>query len=298
MTSVRGCSSVPRRRMLALALAVACLLPTACTSAEPASMSTSRVKMSHPEASVQATSENAVASAPTPGDRTAPDPAAGSPGSAAGPVPTPDPEMTVIESAALCTLHRQRDDASYFVPVQEVFEGQAGVGWSGATEVVPGPDAADPSRCPGELPPQAFCEVAVPWTGMSDDTLITAGRLHRAVAGSLESGPGQAEGAAPADAVKGVRRVLYEIYDLPSGDPAGVNAYLDRAVRTCAKARPVSVAGTPALVGKTRSDSGAPSAQIVLLNRGSRLLWVVLDGDGWKGGQREHALGALVRHLL
>ena len=261
-------------------------------------MPTSRAKMSHPEASGQATSENAVASASATADRPAPDPAAGSPGSVAGPVPTPDPEMTVVESAVVCATHRQRDDASYFVPVQEVFEGQAGVGWSGATEVVPGPDAIDASRCPGELPPQAFCEVAVPWAGMSDDTFVTAGRLQRAVGGSLESGPGLAEGAAPADAVKGLRSVLYEIYDLPPADPAGVSDYLDQGMRTCAKARPVSVAGAPALVGTTRSDVGAPSAQIVLLHRGSRLIWVVLDGDGWKRGQREHALGALVRHLL
>ena len=50
--------------------------------------------------------------------------------------------MTVIESAAVCTTRRVRDDASYFIPVQEVFEGAPGDGWSGATEVVPGPDAA------------------------------------------------------------------------------------------------------------------------------------------------------------
>jgi hypothetical protein len=298
MTSVRRCSSATRQRVTALTLAIACLLPAACTSGPP-SRSASPVA-----SSPGATTEDAVAS-PTTAAATAtavarprPHLSAPAPGQGAEPASTPAPQMTVIESAAVCTTRRVRDDASYFIPVQEVFEGAPGDGWSGATEVVPGPDAADPSRCPSELRPDPFCEVAAPWTGMSDDSFVTAGRLERAVAGSFDSVPPQPDGADPAAGVKGLREVLYQIYDLAPGDPGKVHEYLDRAVRLCAQARDVTVAETAALVGAIPSQTGEGSAQIVLLHRGARLVWVVLDGDGWRAGQDERALAVLVHHLL
>ncbi len=86
--------------------------------------------------------------------------------------------------------------------------------------------------------------------------------------------------------------------------PRGAGAYLDRSFRTCAKARPTPVTGlgsldgVTALVGTARSEYRAQSAELVLLRRGTRLAWAVLDGGGWRKGQREDAVRALAAHLL
>ncbi len=205
--------------------------------------------------------------------------------------------MTVIESAAVCTTHRESQDASYYVPPQEVFPATNGVGWSGATETLPGPDAAERSRCPGELPEEPFCEVAAPWTGMADTTFVTAARLRRAVTGQLQADPPGSATAAPDAPPTGMRIVSYAVYDVPADDPAGAQGYLSHALQTCGKARRVSLAGTTALVGTVSSTIGPP-ARVALLERGSRLLWVVTEGEGWKAGQRERAVTAVARHLL
>lgn len=165
-------------------------------------------------------------------------------------------------------------------------------------ETLPGPDAAERSRCPGELPAAPFCEVAAPWTGIADDAFVTAAHLERAVTGAVQADPPADAAAASDDPLQGMRIVTYAAYDVPPDDPAGVHGYLAHALETCTKARRVNVAGTTALVGATSSTYGAPSAQIALVERGPRLLWVVTDGGGWKAGQRDRALAAVARHLL
>ncbi len=211
--------------------------------------------------------------------------------------------MTVIQDAAQCTVRRGLTDARGRVPLREVFPGSSDGGFSDPSEVVPGRDAADPARCAGKLPPDPHCEVILPWTGLSsDESFITASGAQRVVDGYLLTMPQQAGNEAPPESSPGTRVVTYRLLDLVAGDPGGLVDYLDLAFRTCAQARESTVAGTvagaEALVGTVRSEYGAGSARVVLLTRGSHVVWATIDGGGWKTGQREHAVRVLAARLL
>ncbi len=206
--------------------------------------------------------------------------------------------MTAVQDAVRCTTRRPLDGARGAVPLAEVFPGSTTPALSDPAEVVPGPDAADPRRCPGELPPEPLCDAAVPWSGLDYDAFLTASGARRAVAGYLLTMPPQAGNEAPPESSPGTRVVTYQLLDLVAADPGGVVDFLERAFRVCAGARPSTVAGAEALVGTARSDHGAGSSQVVLLRSGAHVVWAQLDGSGWEKGPREHALRVLVDRLF
>lgn len=241
------------------------------------------------------------------------DPAAGrttAPGSAAGPATSapavpdagltpvgPDPGMTPVEAGPRCTSTRPLTGRGR-VPLDAVFPGAETSAISAPKEVVPGPDAADRNRCPGQLPSQPHCDGLVPWTDLLPDAFVPASGARRLVGGYLLTMPKQAGNQAPPESSAGTKVVTFTLVDLAAGDPGGLVDYLDHAFTACAKARPSTVAGARALVGTVRSEYGAGSAEVVLLRRGSHLVWAELDGSGWERGEQERAIAVLVARLL
>ena len=137
------------------------------------------------------------------------------------------------------------------------------------------PSPTAPRRCRG------------PGSGVG--AFVTASGAERAVDGFLLAMPPQADKAAPPESTPGTRVVSYRLVDLPPGDPRGLGDYLDRSFRTCAKARDDVTAGAGALVGTVPSEYGASSAQVVLMRRGTHLLWATFDGSGWRKGEQQRA---------
>jgi len=205
--------------------------------------------------------------------------------------------MTFIEAPPRCTTRRPLTGTGR-VPLDAVFPGAETSALSDPRETVPGPDAADPTRCPGELPSEPQCDGLVPWTGLLPDAFVPASRARRLVEGYLLTMPKQAGNQAPPESSAGTKVVTFSLVDLAGGDPAGLVDYLDVAFATCAKATETTVAGAPALVGTVPSEYGAGSAAVVLLRRGSHLVWVTLDGSGWRQGEQQRALAVLVSRLL
>ena len=146
------------------------------------------------------------------------------------------------------------------------------------------PTPTDRARCPGELPSRPHCDGLVPWTGLLPDAFVPASRARRLVGGYLLTMPKQAGNQAPPESSAGTKVVTFNLVDLAAGDPGGLVDYLDVAFRACAKATPSTVAGVGALVGTVRSEYGAGSAEVVLLRRGTHLVWAALDGSGWSRG--------------
>ncbi|GGN00177.1 hypothetical protein GCM10009721_29130 [Terrabacter tumescens] len=209
----------------------------------------------------------------------------------------PDPGMTPIEAAARCTTTRRLTGKGE-VPLDAVFPGAETSATSDPKETVPGPDAADRTRCPGELPAEPHCDGLVPWTDLLPDEFVPASGARRIVGGYLLTMPKQAGNQAPPESSAGTKVVTFSLVDLVAGDPGGLVDHLDVAFRACAKATPSTVAGVGALVGTVRSEYGAGSAEVVLLRRGPHLVWAALDGSGWEKGEQQRALAVLVARLL
>lgn len=209
----------------------------------------------------------------------------------------PDPGMTPIEAAPQCTTTRPLTGRGR-VPLAAVFPGAETSAFSAPKEVVPGPEATDRARCPGELPSRPHCDGLVPWTDLPPDAFIPASGARRLVEGYLLTMPKQAGNQAPPESSAGTKAVTYSLVDLVAGDPGGLVDYLHTAFTACAKAVPSTVAGVGALVGTVRSEYGAGSAEVVLLRRGTHLVWASLDGSGWQQGEQQRALAVLVARLL
>jgi hypothetical protein len=279
-------------RTAAAALVPACLGLAACTADAPDPSSSAKVAASVTTAGSEPLEQESAAGpsgVPVRGV---------SPAAPVAPVTQPDPGMTAIEEAARCTIRRPLDGAVGAVPGDAVFPGAAAGLISEPFEVIQGPDGGDPVRCPGELPPEPYCTEALPWTGLGFGAFVTASGAERAVDGFLLTMPPQADKAAPPESIPGTRVVSYRLVDLPPGDPRGLGDYLDRSFRTCAKARDGVRAGAVALVGTVPSEYGASSAEVVLMRRGTHLLWATFDGGGWRKGEQQRAAAVLVSRLL
>jgi hypothetical protein len=209
----------------------------------------------------------------------------------------PDPGLTPVEAAPQCTTTRHLTGKGR-VPLDAVFPGAETSAVSDPKETVPGPDATDRTRCPGELPSAPHCDGLVPWTDLLPDGFVPASGARRLVEGYLLTMPKQAGNQAPPESSAGTKVVTFSLVDLAAGDPGGLVGYLDGAFRACAKATPSTVAGVGALVGTVRSEYGAGSAEVVLLRRGTHLVWAALDGSGWEKGEQQRALAVLVARLL
>lgn len=221
-----------------------------------------------------------------------PVPSAGADGSAV----QPQPVMTPVDTPR-CTSTRPLTGKGR-VPLDAVFPGAETSAVSDPKETVPGPDAADRTRCPGELPSGPHCDGLVPWTDLLPDAFVPASGARRLVGGYLLTMPKQAGNQAPPESSAGTKVVTFTLADLVAGDPGGLVDYLDVAFRVCAKATSSTVAGVGALVGMVRSEYGAGSAEVVLLRRGTHLVWAALDGSGWEPGEQQRALAVLVARLL
>lgn len=211
---------------------------------------------------------------------------------------TPDePVMTPVGPAAQCTSTRPLTGKGR-LPLEAVFPGAESSAASDPKEVVPGADATDRARCPGELPADPLCGGLVPWTGLLPDAFVVASGARRLVQGYLLTMPRLAGNQAPPESSAGTKAVTFALVDLAAGDPAGLFQYLHAAFGACAGAKPAAVAGVAALVGTVRSQYGAGSAEVVLLRRGDHVVWASLDGSGWKAGEQRRALAVLVARLL
>jgi hypothetical protein len=130
------------------------------------------------------------------------EPAAGGPAAstsadrASAEVAQPEPGMTPVEAPPPCTATRPLTGKGE-VPLDAVFPGAETRGSSTPKEVVPGPEAADRARCPGELPAEPDCTGLVPWTGLLADAFVPASRARRLVEGYLLTMPKQAGNQAP-----------------------------------------------------------------------------------------------------
>lgn len=208
-----------------------------------------------------------------------------------------DPGMTVVPEATRCITMRPLTGKGR-VPLDAVFPGAETSATSDPKEAVPGPDAADRTRCPGRLPSEPRCEGLVPWTGLTPDAFVPASGARRLVGGYLLTMPKQAGNQAPPESSAGTKAVTFGLVDLVAGDPAGFVDYLDAAFTACARATRSTVAGVDALLGTVPSDYGAGSAEVVLLRRGTHLVWAALDGSGWVKGEQQRAVAVLVARLL
>lgn len=205
--------------------------------------------------------------------------------------------MTPVEAAARCTTTRPLTGKGR-LPLDAVFPGAESSASSGPEEVVPGADAADRARCPGELPTEPRCDGLVPWTGLLPDGFVTASGARRLVQGYLLTMPKQAGNQAPPESSAGTKAVTYGLVDLAADDPAGLLDHLEAGFAVCAKATSRTVAGQNALVGTVRSEYGAGTAEVVLLHAGTHVVWASLDGSGWKAGEQQRALTVLAGRLL
>src|SRR4051812_28490523 len=201
------------------------------------------------------------------------------------------PTMTAIEEAARCTTHRVLGaDEAASIPRTDVFVAFVAGGGELPDETRLGPDGADPDRCPGELPEEAWCGQGAPWAGLGWNDFLTASGATRGVRSEVLSVPaGSSE-----DAGSGSREnqsFSYREYDLRAGDPKGLSLYLRAAFDRCSEARPTTIHGLEAMVGAVPSEQGARhEAECVLFLTPSRVAWVLLDGRAWTPEERAHAL--------
>lgn len=209
--------------------------------------------------------------------------------SAGGPAPTstrpaatapttrPAPVLTPLDTLR-CVVQRTITTDRGGLPPDSVQPAEAvGAATEGPVETVPGADAA---TCPGALP-AAGCDEPGPWSRPGDQRFFTASRATRRVEGvvtwSLVSTPPPSQ-SAPADGVNDLQSIGYGVLNLTPGDPGRVLAYLERVVRQCDSAIPLSVGGRRDLVGMVTSQFRQGPADVVLLTSPDAAAWLLLDG--------------------
>lgn len=210
----------------------------------------------------------------------------------------PEPRMTPIENAAQCTTRRSLDQSEAAgVPLTDMFLGFSSGGGALPDETRLGPDGADVTRCPGELPEQPWCGEGVPWSGLGWNAFLTASGATRVLRSEALSIPvGVVGGAGPDD--PRTQWVSYREYDVAPGDPKGLAGYLRAAFARCAHATPVTVHGLTAMMGRVPSEWGAGrEVDVVLFLTPERAAWVQLDGRRWTPAERAHALKVISSHL-
>lgn len=211
-------------------------------------------------------------------------------------VPT-GPTMTAIAAAARCTTHNIDDDWEQSLRPQQVFTNFVSGGAAQADVTRLGPDGGDLSSCPGDLPEDTWCDQGIPWSGLDWNTFVTASGTTREVRQQLQAFPADA-GPEPDVSSPGARFLEYRQYDIAAGDPRNLIPYLQRAFQHCAHAKPTTIAGHPALAGTAPSEQGGTvPAHYILFTGQRRVAWVALDGAGWDGPSRQHAVEAVVTFM-
>ncbi|WP_139142837.1 hypothetical protein [Humibacillus sp. DSM 29435] len=206
-----------------------------------------------------------------------PAPASTRPSAATAPTSRPAPVLTPLDTLR-CVVQRTITTDRGGLPPDSVKPAEAvGAATEGPVETVPGADAA---ACPGALP-AAGCDEPSPWSRPGDERFFTASRATRRVEGvvtwSLVSKPPPSQSAA-ADGVNDLQSIGYGVLNLKRGDPGRVLAYLERVVRQCDSAIPLSVGGRRALVGTVTSQFRQGPADVVLLTSQDAAAWLLLDG--------------------
>lgn len=211
---------------------------------------------------------------------------------------TPSVTMTGVTEAARCSEHRELGrggDAK--LPFADLFGDGVARGIDANDEFVPGPDAADDSKCGQALGAgaDAWCAQPPPWVSLDWKDIVNAFGAERIRRISLSTN----ESGAAADPST-ERSATYVEVEVAAGDPKGVARYLQAAFVSCADAEPATVHGVPAVVGTVPSNPIAnPSgeAPAVALLTPKRVAWVVLDGRAWTAPERERALKAIASRL-
>ncbi|MEO7782950.1 MAG: hypothetical protein ABIR97_00100, partial [Terracoccus sp.] len=125
---------------------------------------------------------------------------------------TPTVGMTAVPERVRCTTERPLTNGAVGVLRREdVFPRVAFASLGRPLEREPGPDAADPGRCPATLPREPHCDGVPPWAGLGAADLLVAGRVARQVEVLLVS-----TRSADADAPNGpgTRVLSYRVLDL------------------------------------------------------------------------------------
>ncbi|WP_175442342.1 hypothetical protein [Humibacillus sp. DSM 29435] len=207
------------------------------------------------------------------------------------------PTMTAIAAAARCTTHKIDDDLEHSLRPQQVFTNFVSGGAAQADVTRLGPDGGDLSSCPGDLPEDTWCDQGIPWSGLDWNTFVTASGTTREVRQELQAFPADAA-PDPDIFAPGARFLEYRQYDIAAGDPRGLIPYLQRAFQHCAHAKPTTIAGHPALAGTAPSEQGSTvPARYILFTGQRRVAWVALDGAGWDGPSRQHAVQAALTFM-
>lgn len=205
--------------------------------------------------------------------------------------------MTAIAESAECTTHQAADDTRGGLQPDRVFLHVEAVVFEPPDETRLGPDGSDITRCPGELPPEAWCDTSVPWAGIDGNILLTASGATREMHQQLVTYPGDTVGDI-GPSLPGARALDFRQFDLAVGDPRGLVPYLRSAFEKCTRAKPTTIDGLAAMAGSAASKQGATvPAQFVLLTTGTRAAWVLLEGSGWTSEGRARALREVARFV-
>lgn len=210
----------------------------------------------------------------------APAPARTRPTAATGagaPTSVPTPVLTPLDTLR-CVVQRTLPPDQGGLPLDSVQPAEAiGAATQGPVETVPGADAA---ACPGVLPASG-CDEPRPWSRPGDERFFTATQATRRVEGavtwSLVSHPRPSQSAVDAR-VEDLQSVSYGLLNLKPGDPGRALAYLERVVRQCDSAIPMSAGGRRALVGTLTSQFRQGPANVVLLTTPNAAAWLLFDG--------------------
>jgi hypothetical protein len=207
--------------------------------------------------------------------------------------------MTAVPESLECGVERLLPDqfartmpgADMFPPR---FPGRASV-----TQILPGRDAADRSRCSPMLVETFSCDEENTWADPYPGDFVRTFRAARArtALGASATPPPPTIGSEPG-APK--RRFSYTEYVLPAGDPGGAVGFQRRAFTKCAGAHREAPVGVPDVELRTAAlGEGESGYDAALMVYGERIAMVLLTGaDGrWLPAERAQAWSVAATHL-
>ena len=174
------------------------------------------------------------------------------------------------------------------------FPGNASV-----TQILPGRDAADRSRCTPMLVETFSCDDETTWADPYPGDFVrtfTAARARTALGASATRAP-RTLGSEPGPPE---RRFSYTEYVLPAGDPGGAIRFQRRAFTTCAGAHREAPAGVPDVELRTVAlGAGEIGYDAALMVYGERIAMVLLTGahGRWSPAERAQAWTVAAKHL-
>jgi hypothetical protein len=213
---------------------------------------------------------------------------------------TPASDMTAVRELPECGIKRLLpQDQAGALPGADMFPPRL-AGKGQATQILPGRDAEDRTRCGAALKESFGCEDETTWGAPDPGEFMKTFRVARAraVLGASPAVSGPTVVSPEADGPE--RRFSYAEYVLPPGDPEGAVDFLRGAFTQCAGADPQSPVGEPDVELRTAvlTHAGGITDAAMLVHR-QRLAMVTLTADGyrWSPLERAHAWTVAARHL-